>query len=373
MQLTTKSLGTMLQDMGAVLQGSVAQALDLSVGSVMRSLLEAVAALGGWLQLDALLVLTQTRAATSTGTDLDSWMADFNFARLPATSATGSVTFGRYVATMPAQIPIGTQVKTSDGTQSFLVVADATNPAWDGISQYVIGVNINQLTVAVTAVTAGLQGNVTAGSISVISSSLNGVDSVTNAAALAGGMDAEADAALRSRFVLFINSRSAATKTAVLNAIFSVQQGIRAIVYENRSASGLAEEGAFCVVADAGNGLLTPELSQAIGTAIEAIRPIGSQYCIISPNILPVGISFSLILTGTTAASAVAAAATALVENWVNQIGIAGLLSFSKIEALIHSADPSVVTVQDLTVNGNTADITAQWNQCFQVSNLTVN
>ena len=82
--------------MAAAVEASATQLLDLTVGSTLRAVLEANASIGLWMQWLILLVLRTTRAATSNGADLDSWMADLTLTRLPAVAATGIVTFSRF-------------------------------------------------------------------------------------------------------------------------------------------------------------------------------------------------------------------------------------------------------------------------------------
>ena len=95
MNLSLQTFATLVQNMAAAVQGAASQLLDLSVGSVLRALLEASASVALWLQWLIVLVLNMTRAATSQGPALDSWMADFSFTRLPAAAATGQITFSR--------------------------------------------------------------------------------------------------------------------------------------------------------------------------------------------------------------------------------------------------------------------------------------
>ena len=78
--------------MAAAVEASATQLLDLTVGSTLRAVLEANASIGLWMQWLILQVLRTTRAATSNGADLDSWMADLTLTRLPAVAATGTVT-----------------------------------------------------------------------------------------------------------------------------------------------------------------------------------------------------------------------------------------------------------------------------------------
>src|ERR1700722_1995715 len=115
MQLNLKSFFQVVQDMGAALQGSATALVDMSVGSVVRAIFEANAGIALWIQWLILQVLSMTRASTSVGADLDSWMADFGLVRLTATPASGTVTFSRYSLSQPAIVRAGTQLKTTDG------------------------------------------------------------------------------------------------------------------------------------------------------------------------------------------------------------------------------------------------------------------
>ena len=99
MQLSLQNFTTLVQYMAAAVEASAAQLLDLTVGSTLRAVLEANASVALWMQWLILLVLRTTRAATSNGADLDSWMADFSLSRLPAVAATGTVIFSRFTPT----------------------------------------------------------------------------------------------------------------------------------------------------------------------------------------------------------------------------------------------------------------------------------
>lgn len=116
MQLSLRTFNTLVQSMAASVEASATQLLDLTVGSTLRSVLEANASIGLWMQWLILLVLRTTRAASSSGADLDSWMGDMTLTRLPAVTATGTVTFSRFTSAMPALVPAGALVRTAEGT-----------------------------------------------------------------------------------------------------------------------------------------------------------------------------------------------------------------------------------------------------------------
>src|SRR5579875_741348 len=150
--------------MAASVQGAATALVDLSVGSVLRATLEASASVALWMQFLILQVLTATRAATSSGADLDSWMADFSFTRLPGAAAQGVVTFGRYTTGIAAVIPVGARVSIFDGSQSFSVVEQDSNPAWTG-GGYTLGASQASIDVPAVATTTGAGANILAGAI----------------------------------------------------------------------------------------------------------------------------------------------------------------------------------------------------------------
>src|SRR3954466_6312496 len=128
--LQTYTFGQIVSNTATAVQGSASALMNFAVGSVLRAIAEATASVVLWLQAIVLQVLTLTRAATSVGSDLDSWCADFGFPRLSASPATGQVTFSRFTATQQAVVPIGATIQTADGTQKFAVTIDTTNTAY---------------------------------------------------------------------------------------------------------------------------------------------------------------------------------------------------------------------------------------------------
>ena len=269
MQLQLRTFSSLVSSAAAAVQGAASQLVDLTVGSMLRAVLEANASIALWMQWLILEVLQMTRAATSNGTDLDSWMADFTLTRLPAVSANGIVTFSRFAPVSSALVPVGTTVRTADGSQSFNVIADTTNAAYSAAQGgYLLASGYASVDVPVTAATPGTAGNVQAGTVSLIVSALPGIDTVNNAAAFQGGLDAESDAALRARFQNFLSSRSRATTAAVAYAIASIQQGLAYTIQENVAPDGSVRMGCFIVTIDDGTGFPPSSLLTTVSSAV---------------------------------------------------------------------------------------------------------
>ncbi|MBV9784772.1 MAG: baseplate J/gp47 family protein [Acidisphaera sp.] len=358
MQLPLQNFSTLVQNMAAAVQGRAAQLLDLTVGSSLRALLEASASVALWIQWLILLVLQMTRAATSNGPDLDSWMADFTLTRMPASAASGIVTFSRFTPTNAALIPVGAVVRTADGTQSFSVTAAPSVPAWNApLNGYVLPANVASLDVPVVAAVAGSAGNVQAGGVTQLATAISGVDTVANAGAFQGGLDAESDPAFRARFANFIESRSRATPLAIGFAVTSIQQGLQYSIQENVDQAGAGMMGWFVVTVDDGTGSPPASLLQTAAAAIEAVRPIGSIYVVQAPTVVPVSVSMLItVATGAVKTQIVGPVATAL-TNYIDTLPIAAPLAWSRLAQVAYDADPAVTNVTGVLLNGGTADV----------------
>ena len=362
MILPLQTFTTLVQNMAAGVQGSAAQLIDLSVGSVLRALLEACASVALWMQWLILQVLSMTRAATSSGADLDSWMADFSLTRLPGAKAVGQVIFARYTTGIAATVPVGATVTTNDNTQSFAVVAQSTNSAWNGSNGYSLVSTAGSITVPVQAVTPGLAGNVLPGAVGVLTTALSGIDTVSNNQIFAGGVDAESDSAFRARFQLYINSRSLATSGAVEFAVASIQQGLRYAVLENVDTLGNPLPGNFVVVLDDGTGSPPDSLLTLGSEAVEAVRPIGTTYAVLGPAVIGVSVAMSATISNVQNAAQIALSIQQNVLSWIAALPMGGTLAISKVEALAHDTDPSVVSVMGTTINTVATDVTAPRN-----------
>ncbi len=351
MQLQLRDFASLVSQAAAAVQGASRALIDLSVGSVLRAVLEANASIALWLQWLIVQVLGMTRASTSEGADLESWMADFGMARLPAVAAVGQVRFGRFATTEPALVPAGTLVRTADAGQGFVVGIDSGHPAWSaGLGGYVLGVGVGSVLVPVQAETAGVAGNVLGGAIALIADALAGVDTVSNDNPLAGGLDAESDEALRLRFRDYMASLSRATPVAVGYAVASLRQGMRWHVAEDIGT------GAFVVTVDDGTGAPAPALLAQAASAIEAVRPVGTSFGVQPPVVTTATVTLAVSAEGVPQVEAAAAAQLAIVAH-ITGLGIGEALRWSRLAQLAYGASPAITNVTAVLLNGGMADL----------------
>jgi uncharacterized phage protein gp47/JayE len=374
MALNTQSFSQLLSTMVTAVQGAAATLVDTTIGSILRAVLEAVGAVVLWLQGMLLQILSLTRAATSNSSDLDSWMADYGLTRLAAVAASGSVTFSRFTTTTQAVVPIGATVQTQDGTQTYTVTLDTTNPAYSSVQGgYVLAVGVASVTVPVLANTAGSAGNAAPGIINTITSTITGVSTVTNALQFSNGADAETDTAFRARFVTYIASLSEATKTAIGNAIAAIQPGVSYLIVENLTYAGAAQLDYFYVVVDDGSGNPPSSFITKVSNAVDAVRPLTSTFGVYAPVVVTANIVTTITTASGYTHSAVTALVQAAIEAYVDALPLGATLPLTRLDQIAYDASPGVTNVTGTTINGSTADLTSTSVQVIKYGTVTVN
>ena len=376
----TKSFAQIVSDFAAAAQGSSETPIDFDVGSVFLALAEATAGNADWLQKLYLFALLISRLQTSQGLWVDSWTADYmpavagtNSPRLPANNSSGGVTFSRFAPQSQAVIPVGTLVAAPGATPIvFQVYADPTNAAYNATiipgGGFVIPAGQGSISVNVQALGQGTIGNVLANSISVIQSSVVGVDTVTNPAPFINGLAQESDAALKARFKLFIASLRAGTVGAIGFAITSLQQGLQYTIHENVDPNGDADNGAITVYVDDGSGNPPVTTVQNASTAVNGIRAAGVRDSVVGASILSANISLTISIAAGYNIPLVIAAVQNAVGAYVNNLGLENPLPFSMIEFVAYSASPGVTNVTNTLLNSATADLIPGPGQTVKVN-----
>ena len=372
MQLNLKSFSQLVQDMGAALQGSASALVDVSVGSVVRAIFEANAGIALWIQWLILQVLSMTRASTSIGADLDTWMADFGLVRLAATPASGTVTFSRYALGQAALVPVGTQLKTADGTLHFIVTADPGLPIWQNQPPgYLVPSGVASIDVPVQCSSVGSAGNVLANTITVIASSVPGVDQVSNANAFTNGLEVEGDASFRSRFRIYLSSLSKATQAAVASAISNVRQGLSYQIKENIGPDGGTRPGMFTVIVDDGTGYPSASLLTTVASAIDAVRPVGTMFSVFPPTVQLVNVSLAVQVSPGAPAPALATLEQQ-VTSYLDHLPVESMVSVTRIAQTLYSSNQHVDNVTDITINGIAADLSPVPGTVFKAGQISV-
>lgn len=367
------SLSQAVANMAASVQSRAKVLVDFTLGSVTLAIVEAAAQVVVWLEGLILLLLATTRAATSNGADLDTWMADYGLYRLAATSSTGQVTFSRFTATYQAVIPVGTVIQTADGTQQFTVIADATQSAWNAsLNGYVIAPGTSSAVATVQAVNTGTVTNVLANTITVLTQAIQYVDTVTNANPFTNAVDTETDTAFRARFVIYINSLSKATKNAIGNAILAVQQGLSYVLVANQTYGGVTQMGYFYVVLAYGDSAPSSTQLSSVSNAVDAVRPITSTFGVFAVVLVTANVSMTITTASGYTHSAVTGLVQTAIQNYIAGMAIGQTLTYTRLAQIAYDASPGVTDVTNILLNSGTSDLTVTNQQMVSPGSILI-
>lgn len=365
---------TLVANQIAAIQALATPGINFAVGSILRAFVESNCAIAIWLQSLLIQILALSRAATSNGQDLDSWMGDFGVVRIGAIPATGSVTFARFTPSTQAVIPLGATIEDSTSGAKFVVVLDTTNTAYNSQSGgYVVLAGTTSITVAVVCTVSGSIGNSLAGNINTLTLSISGIDTVTNAANFDTGFDTETDAQFRLRFQNTISSVSKATKTAMAGAVATVSPNLSFNIVENQNFDGSSNDGYFYVVVDDGTGNPSSTLLSEISAVVELTRPLTSKYDVFPPVVQNVNITLDIITPKTLSHSDLVATAQAAVIAYVNGLGLGNSLSYTMLSSVVYASDPNILNVVNVSVNNGTQDILPSTSTTLKAGIVVVN
>ena len=232
---------------------------DYSVGSVIRSIYDAVSIEGEMLYL---MTFNNIQEGIESGL-----MGAFNFTPKPATKAYGDITIVFYST-------IQTPLILSKGTR-FTTGSTTSDIYYETTDQYTIPTGSTTAVVRVQASVPGVVGNVLAGEITQSTTSLYNVSQVYNVSPFLTGTDEETYEEARNRFNDMILAIGRGTNTAIIYGALSVPEIQLAKLEEFVGYINL-------YVGDA-NGNLTTEQQQALVPVIDNYRAAG-----IKVNIYPI-------------------------------------------------------------------------------------
>ena len=349
---------------------------DTTEGSVALAFAEAVAGNDIALQELAYYVYNTNRLGTSSGADVDSFVADYALSRQPATFNNGIVTLYRTNSAAVLPEPLGSIVQAPVGNIQFALIPDTSLPAYDAVhAVYSFAVGQLSIDVRVQAVAPGSGSNVPVKSVSQIVSGLVGVSSIINAIPLANGTDQETDDQLKSRFQLYIKSLSKATGDAVSYAIRSVQPGLTYQLIEYKHFDGSSFAG-FTVVVDDGSNHISATLLKAIFAAVFVVRAAGIAFEVSPPTNMPINVSVQVKAKAGFDSGSVVTAVTAAIGVYIDSLGVGTNVSLANLANAIGTAKIAsiscVFSYTVLLINGVQSDYLMTQTQISQIGTISV-
>ena len=285
--------------------------------------------------------------------------------RKPAVKASGYV---QVIAKAGTEIPVGTVFSTiaDDNTEyvEFVSVESGT-----------IESDTEAVTLAVEAVKAGAVGNVSAHSVTMLGTKINGVSSVDNAEAITGGTDEEDDESLQERIVEFDGTRSVSFVGSVSDYkrwAMEVPGVGSATVIPAQDDSGLVT----IILTDSNGDPANEQLREAVYNHIQSpddedarLSNVNALLSVVAPETLDITISATVELVQ---AGTLATVKAAFITNLKQYLATCeGEVKYTRVGRVLSATD-GVNDYSNLLINGAESNIQVLINQLPYISDAQV-
>jgi len=355
MSFVTKSFDQILADLIAYTVANSSQITDLNVGSVLRSFAEGMS-----LSIEELYIGTYLGFKRYLETIQEN---NYDFPRKEGTKAITTVIFSRAGTAGNVTIPVGTRVGTATDLK-FITLAEGV----------ISGGSSDSGAIAVEATVVGVAYNVSSSSIVVLVDTIDGVTTVNNANASAGGIDIESVYDYKKRFQVYIEGLGKCNNAGLRSGVLSVEGVTSASIVEHIPPVGNVNAHVYIDDGSA-TGVSTEmvDIAQAVidgdGTVVSpGYRASGVNVIVDKPSIVTQNIVFSIdVLAGVDSDQINADLNTAVVQ-YLNNLGVGADIVYNELV----SAVMSVFGVTDCNVTTPSANVSVTSTQVPRVGTITI-
>jgi hypothetical protein len=369
--LPLQTFATFVTNMQNAILQNTRKITNLTSGSIMQAIIQAIAGVLISLQQLIVHVYNTNRLATSTGTDVDSFINDYGLERPQATYAKTTLVLTRATAGIELDISMDSICQTPGSQIQFQPIVDFNQESYDQVRGfYFFTPSDYTISITVEALVAGTGGNVGAGTITQIVAGFTGVNSITNPAAATNAQNADTDAQAKALFPAYIASLRTACNAAWENAIQSQGQNVTYQIIEYLHFDGSAFVSGVTVVVDDGTGNASAPFLNGVTGAINAIRAAGIQFEVAKPNNVTINIQVTVSVASGVSLIATQNNVTAALQKFINTLGVGVPVSFVDVANAIQDV-AGVFSYTALTINGGTTDVAILPTQLAQIGTVT--
>lgn len=254
--------------------------LNTSTGTVAAGLLSGFASEMTHIESAFSTAALNAFLTTATGSALDALARDHGLSRDAAAPATGTATLSRSDTSTVLNGNAGALLSTNN-------LDATTNQQFITTQGFSFAVGQASVNVPVVAQTAGSAGNIGAGTLTLVLSTLAGVSTVTNSALFTGGVDAETDAALRVRVLASLTPQN--TVTRINAAALGVTGIASAATFDQQDQLGSV----YVYACDSsGNLAANSVLANSVKSAVDGAKSLGSTTSVMAPVTTTLNINY---------------------------------------------------------------------------------
>lgn len=342
-----KSANELLKSLITWVSTGTSKITDFSVGSAIRTLLEAIA-----LQLEEFYFNMHQSVEYAIENAVYS---AFGFSKNPSSSSTGFVTL-----TFKNAIPKSITIKA--GTLF------STNPAATPVIYFrstedvVVIAETKQALIPVECVTKGTIGNLPANTVTSMATTNSYVESVSNTSSFTNGTNEENNTSRKTRFKEYIRSLQRGTKEAISYGAKTVPGVAGAWVDDNYI-------GFVRVYAHDSNGELPNKLKVQILEVLESYRAAGIEVEVLPVVKVETDVSLNLILKDSTDVDNTVYGVENLVTNFLNNFQVSENLYLSNLLSMVTTSYKGVIANIEV-LEGHDTDL--QNNELIKAGTVTI-
>lgn len=321
---------------------------DYSVGSVIRSIFDAVSIEG-----EMLYLMTYNNIEEGIESGL---MSAFGFSPKAATVASGDVTIEFY-SPLVSDIVIDKGTKFSNGDTDTTIYYETREP-------FLIPAGSYSATITVYCNQSGKSGNVLSGEISHSETSIYNVSRVYNSEPLLNGAPEETYNQARDRFNKMIESIGKATRSSIIYGALSVADIQLAQVYEH--------VGYIDVYVGDANGLLTADKQAEVSSVLDIYRAAGIKVNVYPIDRTAIDVSMSITVTDTSyVTSDFKLAVQEYVYDYMNNMVLNSDFIYNDFVRYVLNFDTALI--YDVTLTTPTENYITQPDEVIRAGNITIN
>ncbi|MHB1702420.1 MAG: baseplate J/gp47 family protein [Acidobacteriaceae bacterium] len=360
-------VASFFQTMMASVQANNSSLTDFNIGSVLYTILYAIAVAVDMLNAAIYNVQQQAYLSSAIGSNLDLKAADYGITRKPAVAAIGPMNMIKNIAANTnIDIPAGSLITT-------VPQPGQTTVQWETTADATFLSGSTSAVVQVQCTTPGSIGNIPAGTQLLIASAVPGIDGVTITTALTNGIDQESDASLRQRALNSFKGLAIGTYPWYQQQALSVS-GVASASVVNSYSGQSNSVGVY--ITGPNNTLPTSTLISQVQTLLNNSAPMIDQPTVVSPAQLTVNVAVTVTYSAGNSQSAVQTAVQTAIDTYINGLGLAAQKTVGWVypSQMVTTAlaQTGVVDAGGVTLNGGTAAVVVSASQLPLPGTVTV-
>lgn len=274
-------------------------------------------------------------------------------ARLEARRATGTLKFSISSAlTVPLGISAGTVCLSGAGT------------AFETLEDCIILAGSTSVEVAAQAVETGPQGNAVAGSITVMQTPPDGIQTVTNPQSFGGGRDQETDEEYRKRILASYTGLNNGTNEAYYRELALSVDGIDGVSVIPR----INGAGSVGLMVTADRGKVAQSAMDALEELLEQRRELGIEVVVAEPENVAVTVKGSILPGAGYSLAQAQSRVTAALNEYIDHLAMGKTLYQA---ALCHSA-MATGAIDNIVITSPVGDVVPTANQKLVLGTVTL-